>query len=262
VEVFRFGFYPTRAAEFFVNAIKEMIIVDKKIIIFCLFTLVFILVIPSVIFPASFDCSKAKTKTEKVICDDLLLSKLDEDMSSAYHKALESYGHVPVKKEQRKWLKEVLSPCREDKACITKAYENRLYQLGWVGGKDIPAFIGRWQLVGPLWKGTLLIGKTIISIGSPGCDNLRYTILKHLPPGDQRNEAIYVIDVAAPLDKCRYSGQQKVIFHFKVARDDISDILYIDNCPFMEDLELFMQGRNRYCSGTFVGIKLHWQSER
>jgi uncharacterized protein len=96
---------------------------------FCLCALIAIFVIPSVIFAASFDCSKASTKTEKAVCDDSTLSKLDDDLSVAYDKALKVTDRDSVKKVQRKWLKETLAPCREDKECIKKAYENRLRQL-------------------------------------------------------------------------------------------------------------------------------------
>ena len=102
---------------------------DKKITMFFLCALIVIFVIPSVIRAASFDCSKASTKTEKAICGDPILSKLDEDMAAAYSKALKTSDPDAVKKGQRKWLKEVLAPCIEDKVCIKKAYENRLRQL-------------------------------------------------------------------------------------------------------------------------------------
>jgi uncharacterized protein YecT (DUF1311 family) len=107
---------------------------DKKIVMFCLCVLIVILVIPSVIFAASFDCSKARTKTEKAICGDPILSKLDEDMAAAYSKALKTSDRDAVKEGQRKWLKEILALCVEDKVCIKKAYENRLLQLKQVSG--------------------------------------------------------------------------------------------------------------------------------
>ena len=102
---------------------------DKKKAMFFLCVLFAIFIIPSIIRAASFDCSKATTKTEKAICDDSTLSKLDEDMAAAYSKALKTSDPDAVKKGQRKWLKEILAPCIEDKACIKKAYENRLRQL-------------------------------------------------------------------------------------------------------------------------------------
>jgi len=102
---------------------------DKKIIVFFLCALIGIFAIPFVIFAASFNCSKASTKTEKAICADPILSKLDEDMAAAYSEALKTSDPDAVKKGQRKWLKEILAPCIEDRVCIKKAYENRLRQL-------------------------------------------------------------------------------------------------------------------------------------
>jgi uncharacterized protein len=107
---------------------------DKKIVMFCLCALIAIFVIPSVIFAASFDCSKASTKTEKAICEDPILSKLDEDMAAAYSKALKTSDRDIVKKGQRKWLKETLTPCHEDKKCIKGAYENRIHELNPTAG--------------------------------------------------------------------------------------------------------------------------------
>ena len=72
---------------------------NKKIVMFCLCALIAIFIIPSLIFAASFDCSKARTKTEKAICDDPILSNLDEDMAAAYSKASETYGPDLVRKQ-------------------------------------------------------------------------------------------------------------------------------------------------------------------
>ena len=38
---------------------------------------------------ASFDCGKALTKVEKLICGDTELSKLDESLNKAYQQSLE-----------------------------------------------------------------------------------------------------------------------------------------------------------------------------
>jgi uncharacterized protein len=96
-----------------------MDMMDKKIVMFCLCALIAIFVIPSAIFAASFDCSKAKTKTEKAICDDPMLSVLDEVMAKVYSEALKTSGRDAIKKRQRKWLKELLAPCKGDQACCS-----------------------------------------------------------------------------------------------------------------------------------------------
>ncbi|NMC73328.1 MAG: hypothetical protein GYA56_03040 [Geobacteraceae bacterium] len=88
---------------------------------------------PAMLAAASFDCSKAASKTEKAICEESALSRLDEIMAAEYRKALRTSDREAVKEGQRKWLKEMLAPCREARElreCIVKAYENRLLELG------------------------------------------------------------------------------------------------------------------------------------
>ena len=60
----------------------------------------------SIINP-SFDCKKARTKTEKFICSDEELAALDTQMAQAYKKArksLDKVGKQRLLKEQREWL--------------------------------------------------------------------------------------------------------------------------------------------------------------
>lgn len=55
---------------------------------------------------ASFNCNKAATKVEKMICDDSELSKLDDKMGSLYRQAIQnnkSPGHLMT--QQIAWLK-------------------------------------------------------------------------------------------------------------------------------------------------------------
>lgn len=73
---------------------------------------------------ASFDCTKATTKVEKMICADAELSKLDEEMARVYASALADGNQVEtVKKEQRAWLK-TRSACA-DTACLKASYDAR-----------------------------------------------------------------------------------------------------------------------------------------
>ncbi|WP_295056151.1 hypothetical protein [Sulfuricurvum sp.] len=76
-------------------------------------TLIFFLSVS--LFGASFDCTKASTKVEKMICADPELSKLDENLSNIFKEAvqIESYKEEIIK-DQRVWQKVV-----RDKWCIT-----------------------------------------------------------------------------------------------------------------------------------------------
>ncbi|MCG7550330.1 lysozyme inhibitor LprI family protein [Pseudoalteromonas sp. Of7M-16] len=80
---------------------------------------------------AGFDCQKAATKVEKLICSDSALSQLDEDMGIAYrNKRASLYG---VKRQQylvkqRNWLKQVRNKCQTSK-CLIKVYQARIWEI-------------------------------------------------------------------------------------------------------------------------------------
>ena len=61
---------------------------------------------------ASFDCSLAKSPTEKAICNDRALSLLDEKLNVAFITAREQWGSAAreyVLNDQRAWLRDVSS---------------------------------------------------------------------------------------------------------------------------------------------------------
>jgi uncharacterized protein len=78
---------------------------------------------------ASFDCGKASTATEKLICADEAISRLDEQLGASYKVALENATDKDAfKKEQVDWLKEQRN-CK-DRACLSSVYQSRLAKLG------------------------------------------------------------------------------------------------------------------------------------
>jgi uncharacterized protein len=78
---------------------------------------------------ASFDCGKARTRIENLICADAELSKLDEDLNVAYR---QSITRNDVRREaiktQREWLKNERNVC-ESTACVKAAYQRRIQEL-------------------------------------------------------------------------------------------------------------------------------------
>ena len=61
---------------------------------------------PCVAPAASFDCTKAATAGEKIVCGDPALSRLDEVLADAYRQALSaSVEPETLKAEQREWLR-------------------------------------------------------------------------------------------------------------------------------------------------------------
>lgn len=78
---------------------------------------------------ASFDCAKATTKMEKLICSDAQLSQSDEELARAYSKAMKaSADPAGIKMQQREWLSGVRKRC-DDIPCFNAAYSARILQL-------------------------------------------------------------------------------------------------------------------------------------
>jgi len=77
---------------------------------------------------ASFDCAKAASKVEKMICADAELSELDEKMAKAYDKALpKAPDPSVVKQQQKEWLRE-RNLCM-NRTCLHNQYQLRLGEL-------------------------------------------------------------------------------------------------------------------------------------
>ncbi|WGZ90444.1 MAG: SH3 domain-containing protein [Candidatus Thiocaldithrix dubininis] len=77
---------------------------------------------------ASFNCAKAKSYSEKEVCDSKQLSKLDEDLDKVFKKVLATTSDkASLKTEQADWLKE-REAC-SDKSCITDVYQSRIEEL-------------------------------------------------------------------------------------------------------------------------------------
>jgi len=103
---------------------------DKKMVRFSLCASIAIFVIPTISFAASFDCAKATSEVEKLICGNDDLSRLDEYLHKAFLKALK---RPDIKQQtiesQKLWLKNNRNACRDAK-CIRKAYKTRIKELG------------------------------------------------------------------------------------------------------------------------------------
>lgn len=77
---------------------------------------------------ASFDCTKASSKIEKMICGDEKLSKLDEELNLAYKNVLQDESQSEaVRQAQKKWIKERNGCSNSD--CVILAYQKRISEL-------------------------------------------------------------------------------------------------------------------------------------
>jgi uncharacterized protein YecT (DUF1311 family) len=89
----------------------------------------FLFIVAGNLDAASFDCAKAASEVEKIICSDDELSRLDESLSKAYLQALK---RTDIKEQtiesQKQWLKKVRNAC-QDADCLKEAYETRIWEL-------------------------------------------------------------------------------------------------------------------------------------
>ncbi len=80
---------------------------------------------------ASFDCSKAATVAEKLICGSQSLSVLDDDLHRSYQTVLDRLDgsdKESLTKEQRNWIKYVRNICSES-TCLERVYKARIALL-------------------------------------------------------------------------------------------------------------------------------------
>jgi uncharacterized protein len=92
-----------------------------------------LLVCSSACYAASFDCNKAQTAIEKLICGDNELSKLDDKLDNVYKSALkelkaDKYSKRHLPEEQKSWLKYTRTLC-DNSICLKKIYEQRIKEL-------------------------------------------------------------------------------------------------------------------------------------
>jgi uncharacterized protein YecT (DUF1311 family) len=86
-------------------------------------------VISSPSFTPSFDCAKATSGQEKMVCGDRELSKLDVELAQAYAMLMDKSAEKDlVKKEQLNWIRFSFRAC-SDKACLKQAYNKRMSEL-------------------------------------------------------------------------------------------------------------------------------------
>lgn len=77
----------------------------------------------------SFNCAKASTNAEKLVCSDAELASLDVSLSAAYKQHLSNSGdRTASKKEQVAWIKSLNATC-SDVECMKDEYQKRINVL-------------------------------------------------------------------------------------------------------------------------------------
>ncbi len=99
------------------------------------FILIILLCFTGSAFSASFDCKKAFTNVEKLICSNKKLGDLDDDLVSLYRKIKMIRGKKIVL-DQRSWLKKARNRC-ETITCLLKVYKERISEFNRITGTQL-----------------------------------------------------------------------------------------------------------------------------
>lgn len=87
--------------------------------------LILLIFIPTFAIGASFDCSKASSAVEKMICQNSTISKLDDRLAEVYKEVRKI--DESIVEEQRNWLKKARA-CKDEK-CLELNYSVRIEEL-------------------------------------------------------------------------------------------------------------------------------------
>lgn len=78
---------------------------------------------------ASFNCSRAESQVERMICGNPILSRLDDELAVVYREALSKVDDpADLRVIQRSWVNNTRDRCR-DSQCVESAYRIKLLDL-------------------------------------------------------------------------------------------------------------------------------------
>lgn len=84
----------------------------------------------SLAFSPSFDCRRARTPAERVVCADPVLAEADQQLAAAYEQALAA--GIPdwrLERQQRRWLRAREDAARDAPAAVAEVYAARIAEL-------------------------------------------------------------------------------------------------------------------------------------
>lgn len=90
----------------------------------------------------SFDCTKAQSEAEKLVCGDARLAALDRQLAALYKRVQTSPDELDIAAEQRGWIKgrDACSRAVDPHRCLVESYQTRLVELTINGGGiQVPA---------------------------------------------------------------------------------------------------------------------------
>jgi uncharacterized protein len=178
-----------------------------------------LLLISAPAMAASFDCAKAASAVEKIVCADKDISALDDELNKLYQDRLAVAIDKPgLKSMQRNWLKSLSQRCK-DADCVKMDYDIQIETLKGLVSEEFSANYKtpvekRLSITGQGKEGfTFRLSQTDLNDGSVICA---------YPASDD-----------APAFTAKFDGEDKAKFHsgatgcsidFKINRDKYTTI--------------------------------------
>jgi len=187
---------------------------------------------------ASFDCGKATSPGEKRICDDSILSRLDESLAQSYKKALDhAADKAALMQEQRQWVREKRDPSSWSVPGLRSVYEDRILELDisyrprTEGTRGL--IVGNWEAGSRAFEDdVLLVGQGVLTYRSThvdeNCVAIPYTVVLeregHGPGGpgagtDMKGMWSEVAIELHPMNAEQRNGCKARIFDFSITRE-------------------------------------------
>ncbi|MCF7750873.1 MliC family protein [Bacillus subtilis subsp. subtilis] len=88
----------------------------------------------------SFDCAKAQSESEKLVCGDARLAALDRQLAALYKRVQTSPDELDIAAEQRGWIKgrDACWQAVDRHRCLLESYQTRIVELN-IGSGGVPA---------------------------------------------------------------------------------------------------------------------------
>jgi uncharacterized protein len=117
-------------------------------IVYRVITASFLFIVGGLASAAGFDCSKATSTQEKLICSDNSLGALDDQLAQLYKERIaHSRDREAERQKQIRWLMDIRGKC-SSKDCLRKAYTDRLTTLTNAAVEEITCPVQASDLVG------------------------------------------------------------------------------------------------------------------
>lgn len=177
---------------------------------------------------ASFDCKRATTQQEKLICANPEISKQDEDLAALYARQLarlSDAGQDGLRASQRSWLVFRNRACGGDVECLAAQYDERLEFMGravLTRGAYVFVVLDKWRFIAPAKPDG----------DSYGDGAMQYQQRLHLRIDAPRTETTEDFNGALariwPVVESGFDGAQRDYAHFNL-NEATDDLVSVDN---------------------------------